>query len=36
MAGTDASMAPGFRTREELEASKASPDYWASKPSARA
>ena len=29
MAGTDASMAPGFRTREELEASKASPDYWA-------
>jgi hypothetical protein len=29
MAGTDASMAPGFRTREELEATKASPDYWA-------
>jgi hypothetical protein len=30
MAGTDASMAPGFKTREELEASKASPEYWAS------
>ena len=29
MAGTDASMAPGFRTREELEATKARPDYWA-------
>ena len=29
MAGTDASMAPGFRTAEELAASKASPDYWA-------
>jgi alkylhydroperoxidase family enzyme len=29
LAGTDASMAPGFRTREELEATKASPDYWA-------
>jgi alkylhydroperoxidase family enzyme len=29
MPGTAASMAPGFRTREELEASKASPDYWA-------
>jgi alkylhydroperoxidase family enzyme len=36
MAGTSASMAPGFRTREELEASKASPDYWAAKPGARA
>ncbi|HSF26253.1 MAG TPA: carboxymuconolactone decarboxylase [Actinomycetes bacterium] len=31
MAGTDASMAPGFRTAEELAASKSSPDYWASK-----
>jgi alkylhydroperoxidase family enzyme len=30
MAGTDASMAPGFKTREELEASKSSPEYWAS------
>src|SRR4051794_16507085 len=29
MAGTDASMAPGFRTAEELAASKASADYWA-------
>jgi alkylhydroperoxidase family enzyme len=27
--GTSASMAPGFRTREELEATKASADYWA-------
>jgi alkylhydroperoxidase family enzyme len=29
MAGTDASMAPGFETREELEARKAAGDYWA-------
>jgi hypothetical protein len=29
MAGTAASMAPGFRTAEELAASKSSPDYWA-------
>ena len=29
MAGTAASMAPGFRTAEELAATKASPDYWA-------
>jgi AhpD family alkylhydroperoxidase len=29
LAGTDASMAPGFRTAEELAESKASPDYWA-------
>jgi alkylhydroperoxidase family enzyme len=27
--GTDASMAPGFKTTEELEGSKAAPDYWA-------
>ena len=27
--GTSASMAPGFRTREELEATKAAADYWA-------
>jgi alkylhydroperoxidase family enzyme len=27
--GTDASMAPGFRTAEELAKSKAAPDYWA-------
>jgi len=29
MPGTSASMAPGFRTREELEASKADAAYWA-------
>jgi alkylhydroperoxidase family enzyme len=29
LAGERASMAPGFATREELEASKAAPDYWA-------
>jgi alkylhydroperoxidase family enzyme len=29
MAGTGASMAPGFGTPEELAASKASADYWA-------
>jgi alkylhydroperoxidase family enzyme len=29
MAGTSASMAPGFETREELERSKASAEYWA-------
>ena len=29
LAGTAASMAPGFGTPEELTASKASPDYWA-------
>jgi alkylhydroperoxidase family enzyme len=29
MAGTAASMAPGFASREELAASKASADYWA-------
>jgi alkylhydroperoxidase family enzyme len=28
MAGTDASMAPGFETADALEASKARPDYW--------
>jgi len=27
--GTSASMAPGFRTREELEESKAATSYWA-------
>jgi len=31
LAGTDASMAPGFETREALERSKASSDYWASR-----
>ena len=29
MAGTSAAMAPGFRTRAELEESKAAADYWA-------
>jgi alkylhydroperoxidase family enzyme len=29
MAGTDASMAPGFESAEALAASKAKPDYWA-------
>jgi alkylhydroperoxidase family enzyme len=29
MAGTDASMAPGFRTAEELAETKARDDYWA-------
>ena len=28
LAGTDASMAPGFETAEALAESKASPDYW--------
>ena len=29
LAGTDASMAPGFRTAEELAETKAREDYWA-------
>ncbi|MGQ7793466.1 carboxymuconolactone decarboxylase family protein [Faunimonas sp. B44] len=29
LAGTDASMAPGFETAEDLARSKADPDYWA-------
>ena len=32
LAGTDASMAPGFGTPEELAASKSSGDYWARTP----
>ena len=32
LAGTAASMAPGFGTAEELAASKASQEYWARKP----
>src|SRR5437868_14780360 len=32
LAGTAGSMAPGFRTEEELKRSKAQPDYWAKKP----
>jgi alkylhydroperoxidase family enzyme len=35
MAGTDGSMAPGFRTADELARSKADPDYWAKKGPAR-
>ncbi len=31
MAGTDASLAPGFRTPDELADSKARDDYWASR-----
>jgi alkylhydroperoxidase family enzyme len=34
LAGTDASMAPGFETREATERSKASPDYWANESAA--
>jgi hypothetical protein len=29
LAGTDASMAPGFETREALQRSKQAADYWA-------
>ncbi len=32
LAGTDASMAPGFETKEALDRSKADPDHWAKKP----
>jgi hypothetical protein len=32
LAGTDASMAPGFKTEEELKRSKAQADYWAKQP----
>jgi alkylhydroperoxidase family enzyme len=32
LAGSDASLAPGFKTAEELLATKASPGYWASSP----
>jgi len=31
LAGTDASMAPGFETMDALKRSKQSPDYWAGK-----
>src|SRR6185369_11035903 len=34
LAGTDASMAPGFETLDALTASKAKADYWAKKPGA--
>jgi hypothetical protein len=29
LAGTDASMAPGFETEDALKRSKQDPDYWA-------
>ena len=29
LAGTSASMAPGYLTQEELRRSKADPEYWA-------
>lgn len=32
LAGTDASMAPGFKDMEALKAAKAAPDYWAKSP----
>jgi len=32
MAGTAASLAPGFETADALAASKSSEDYWAAKP----
>ncbi len=31
LAGTSASMAPGFETKEAMEKTKSSPDYWARK-----
>jgi hypothetical protein len=34
MAGTSASMAPGFENAEALAATKAAPDYWAKSPPA--
>lgn len=36
MAGTPASMAPGFETAEQLARSKTSPDYWAKSPAPKA
>ena len=36
LAGTDASMAPGFKSMEELQKSKSAPDYWAKAKSAPA
>ncbi len=32
LAGTDASMAPGFETAQSLATTKAKPDYWAASP----
>ena len=34
LAGTDASMAPGFKSMEELQKSNSAPDYWAKAKSA--
>jgi alkylhydroperoxidase family enzyme len=34
LAGTDASMAPGFKTEDELKRSKGDPEYWARKKAA--
>lgn len=34
LAGTSASMAPGFETKEAMEKTKSSPDYWANKDAA--
>ena len=36
LAGTAASMAPGFEDMEALKRSKSENDYWAKKPGARA
>jgi len=36
LAGTDASMAPGFEDERALKRSKTEPDYWAHNPGARA
>ena len=35
LAGTDASMAPGFESEETLKRSKSAPDYWAKRPARR-
>ena len=34
MAGTEASMAPGFETADALKRTKSASDYWAKKPAA--
>jgi alkylhydroperoxidase family enzyme len=36
LAGTDASMAPGFKSAEELASSKAAGEYWANKGKSKA
>jgi len=35
LAGTDASMAPGFESEDALKRSKSAPDYWAKRPARR-